>query len=154
MSNRLTRRELQCVRLAGDGHSNKEIGRVIKLAPNTVRNHLANAFAKLGTSDRFEAAKILANEPDAYQFSTSTLPPAANTGPSPNAPDVAVALVGHATESWILPRPNRKIWVRLCWIFVFAACSAITVTGIVSLMSSVVKDASGHAPPNAIRSLR
>jgi DNA-binding CsgD family transcriptional regulator len=52
----LTAQELQIVRLAGDGLSNKEIGQRLYLSPRTVSGHLYRAFPKLGVTSRGQIA--------------------------------------------------------------------------------------------------
>ena len=54
----LSERERAILRLAGEGHSNKAIGRTLSLSPGTVRNYLAEAASKLGASSRIEASRI------------------------------------------------------------------------------------------------
>ncbi|WP_406278148.1 LuxR C-terminal-related transcriptional regulator [Nocardia sp. NBC_00881] len=55
----LTPQELQVVRLAGEGASNREIGAQLFLSPRTVASHLYKAFPKLGISSRAELSKLL-----------------------------------------------------------------------------------------------
>jgi LuxR family maltose regulon positive regulatory protein len=52
---RLTRRELQILQLLDQQLSNKEIAQILVVAPDTVRNHLSNLFAKLDVSSRTQA---------------------------------------------------------------------------------------------------
>jgi DNA-binding CsgD family transcriptional regulator len=54
---RLTPQELQVVRLAAAGASNKQIGARLFLSPRTVGYHLYKAFPKLGVSAREELAR-------------------------------------------------------------------------------------------------
>ena len=54
----LTERERQVLRLAGQGHSNAEIGRRLHLAEGTVRNYLSEALGKLNAENRIEAWRI------------------------------------------------------------------------------------------------
>ncbi|MGW0246380.1 helix-turn-helix transcriptional regulator [Nocardia goodfellowii] len=54
----LTPQELQVVRLAAAGHSNKEIGARLFLSPRTVGHHLYKAYPKLGVTRRAELAHL------------------------------------------------------------------------------------------------
>lgn len=49
---RLTAQELQVVRLAATGMSNRDIGARLFISPRTVGYHLSNAYAKLGVTSR------------------------------------------------------------------------------------------------------
>jgi DNA-binding CsgD family transcriptional regulator len=55
----LTAQELQIVRMAGDGYSNKQIGQRLYLSPRTVSGHLYRAFPKLGITSRGQIAVCL-----------------------------------------------------------------------------------------------
>jgi DNA-binding CsgD family transcriptional regulator len=55
---RLTPQELQVVRLAAGGSSNREIAARLFLSPRTVGHHLYKAYPKLGVSRRVELAKL------------------------------------------------------------------------------------------------
>ena len=52
---RLTERELDGLRLLGDGASNREIARTLFVTEATVKTHLVNLFAKLGVESRAKA---------------------------------------------------------------------------------------------------
>jgi len=52
----LTPREVEVLRLAAGGHSNKRIAASLGLSEATVRTHVSNILAKLGASDRTQAA--------------------------------------------------------------------------------------------------
>lgn len=54
----LTDRERQVLRLAADGKGSGDIASTLHLAEGTVRNYLSEAIAKLGASNRVEAARI------------------------------------------------------------------------------------------------
>jgi DNA-binding CsgD family transcriptional regulator len=51
----LTRQELRALELIAAGQSNKEMARTLGVAPNTVKTHLANLFAKLEVGRRTQA---------------------------------------------------------------------------------------------------
>jgi DNA-binding CsgD family transcriptional regulator len=57
----LTDRERQVLGLICEGHSDAEMSRVLHLSPNTVRNHVASLFRKIGVNRR-SAAIIWARE--------------------------------------------------------------------------------------------
>ncbi len=48
----LTARELEVVRLIGQGHSNAEIGKELFVSEATVKTHINHIFSKLGARDR------------------------------------------------------------------------------------------------------
>ncbi|WP_263368694.1 response regulator transcription factor [Edaphobacter bradus] len=54
----LTDRERQILQRAGDGRSSPEIASELHLSEGTVRNYLSEAIAKLGASNRVDAARI------------------------------------------------------------------------------------------------
>jgi DNA-binding NarL/FixJ family response regulator len=51
----LTERELDVLRLAARGLTNKAIGRDLGISDRTVQGHLANIYGKLGAGSRTEA---------------------------------------------------------------------------------------------------
>ena len=54
----LTERELDVLRLAARGNTNRAIGRELSISDRTVQGHLANIFGKLGVSTRTEAVLL------------------------------------------------------------------------------------------------
>ncbi len=52
----LSERELEILRLVAQGASNKEIASTLVIAEGTVKNHVTNILGKLGVSDRTQAA--------------------------------------------------------------------------------------------------
>ncbi len=56
----LTNRELEVLRIASKGRSNKEIAAELFLSVNTVRNHMQHVLNKLGAHSKLEATAIAA----------------------------------------------------------------------------------------------
>lgn len=54
----LTDRELEVLRLAARGQTNKQIGVALQISDRTVQNHLANIYARLGVASRTEAVTV------------------------------------------------------------------------------------------------
>ena len=54
----LSDRERQVLQRAGDGRSSAEIAAELRLSEGTVRNYLSEAIAKLGATNRTDAARI------------------------------------------------------------------------------------------------
>ncbi|GIK37056.1 MAG: DNA-binding response regulator [Chloroflexota bacterium] len=55
---KLTQRELDVLRLAARGHTNRAIGLELGISDRTVQGHLANIFGKLGVTTRTEAVLL------------------------------------------------------------------------------------------------
>jgi DNA-binding CsgD family transcriptional regulator len=53
----LTRREVEILRFASEGLSNRQIGQLLWVTSETVKFHLHNVYGKLGVTSRFEAAR-------------------------------------------------------------------------------------------------
>lgn len=56
----LTDREIEVLRIAAQGHSNKEIASELYLSVNTVRNHMQHILTKLDAHSKLEATAIAA----------------------------------------------------------------------------------------------
>ncbi len=54
---RLTRREIEILRLVAEGRSNREVARLLWVTDQTVKFHLANTYRKLRVRNRFEASQ-------------------------------------------------------------------------------------------------
>ena len=55
-------REREILLLVAEGATNQEIAAALHLSPNTVRNHLARIYGRLGARSRLEAVAIAARE--------------------------------------------------------------------------------------------
>jgi DNA-binding NarL/FixJ family response regulator len=53
---RLTPRELEILRLIGQGQSNKEIAKALNITEGTVKNHVSKVLTAIGARDRTQAA--------------------------------------------------------------------------------------------------
>ncbi len=53
--NELSRREVQVLRALATGSTNKQIGELLFLSPQTVKHHASRAYRKLGARNRVEA---------------------------------------------------------------------------------------------------
>ncbi len=54
----LSLRELQVLTYLSQGQTNKEIACQLGISPQTVKNHLASLFRKLGVEDRTQAVLV------------------------------------------------------------------------------------------------
>ena len=54
---RLTRRELELLRLVAEGRSNAQVAAMLWVTEQTVKFHLSNVYRKLGVSNRTEASR-------------------------------------------------------------------------------------------------
>jgi DNA-binding NarL/FixJ family response regulator len=53
---KLTRRELEVLKLLAVGKYNKEVAEELEISERTVKNHVSNIFKKIGVTDRTQAA--------------------------------------------------------------------------------------------------
>lgn len=54
----LSAREIDVLRLIGEGNANKQIADKLSIAETTVKNHISNILSKLGANDRAHAVTI------------------------------------------------------------------------------------------------
>jgi DNA-binding NarL/FixJ family response regulator len=57
LTRKLTRREVEILRLVAAGRSNREVATLLFVTEETVKFHLANVYRKLGVHSRYEAAR-------------------------------------------------------------------------------------------------
>lgn len=131
MSESLSPREMECVRLAGLGLEDKEIAAQLGISPRTVSNHLHRAYAKLGVSDRKLAVRRLSSDYSGQALlipqenTTRSMEPAlAEQSGDAASPDV---------KSWSLPAPPRGLGPRVLIILAGAVIALLLAIGIVTL---------------------
>lgn len=130
MSERLTTRESECVRLAGQGLEDKEIAARLDISPRTVGNHLHRAYAKLGVSDRKLAARRLSI---GYSEASILIHDATQNGPvDPASAGQSVDDGSVVSSSWVLPPPPRGVGARLGIVVVGAVVALLLAIGIVT----------------------
>jgi DNA-binding NarL/FixJ family response regulator len=56
-SHRLTKREVEILRLAAEGHSNAQMARMLWVTEQTVKFHLSNVYRKISVGNRTEASR-------------------------------------------------------------------------------------------------
>ena len=56
----LTPREAEVLQLLAEGHANKEVGRLLRITPGTVKTHVAALIGKLGARSRMQAVSLAA----------------------------------------------------------------------------------------------
>lgn len=149
----LSRRELQVLRLAHEELGNKEIATRLGIAPSTVENHLTNAYAKLGTSDRRTAAALAVRDhPDLSRFAPTPMADVHRSGVEQKVRGDAPALDREpaGSDDWFLPAPPRRLITLIAAILLFAAVGGVITTGLVQLAAGGVAALSAVAPPDAV----
>lgn len=58
----LSERQAECLRLAAQGYTSKQIARAIGISPSTVDNHISAAVDRLGARNRIDAARFMLRE--------------------------------------------------------------------------------------------
>ena len=125
MEERLTPRQLECLRLAAT-MTDKEIARHIGISPHTVSLHIGKAMRRLGVSSRRAALRALAENP-LYASDPIPPPPAAASdqpvseggkrllqygGPRRSLYGIYVALGAWRTPPrWF----GTRVWLILAW---------------------------------------
>ena len=121
MPDQLTRREVECVQLAGDGLRDKAIAQRLGIGPRTVSSHLSEAYRKLGVSAREDAAAVLRSSygqqesriphlsETVLSVEASTAPP----GPADREVDVRTPATDHPWKP--LPTGMRRLGLIFAW---------------------------------------
>ncbi|WP_339873460.1 helix-turn-helix transcriptional regulator [uncultured Brevundimonas sp.] len=149
MAQRLTDRQLECLRLSAT-MTDKDIGRHLGISHHTVSLHVREAMRRLQVPSRKAALRLIASDP---LYGPDAIAPRAGPVPVQFAPgdpvDDMEAMIGASARTWPLPPPPRRS-VRLGLILLFAAVAALITVGIVNVVFGAVGTLAAHAPPNAI----
>lgn len=145
MVDRLTERQLQCLRLSAT-MTDKDIGRHLDISHHTVSLHIREAMRRLQVSSRKAALRRLASNP---LYGSEAITALVDPGPdqsAPGDPDGDTERTNSiTTHAWTLPPPPRPSF-RLGLILVFAAVAALITVGIVNVVSLAVGALASHAP--------
>ena len=147
MDERLTRREIQCVYLAGFRLSDQEIADRLGVSRKSVGNYLQSAFGKLGVRDRRRAAARLGERypgieiPDAEQIGAAPVSGRPVESPGPIAVD---------DRPWLARvwrAPPRGVLTRLGLILGVAVLYLLVLRGGMPLMEDLIA-ATDHFRPS------
>lgn len=148
MPSALSPRQRDCLELAAQGLTDKEIAARLAMSPRTVGAHLGEAYVRLGVTNRRDAIRALG-----IVYAPHPLPMAASDrlGPGEGA---SADTAGGDPRSWralvgSLPAPPRRR-VRLLLILLVAVGVAVVIAGIVLIMASAIERADLLAPGNAL----
>ncbi len=135
---RLTRREIECVQLAGLRLSNQEIADALGLSVSTVANYLQSANAKLGTGHRRAAAEALGNRCPGAGMTDAEL---RTLLPERLRPAVAPGVeTSEDRRPWLARawrRPPRGTWLRLGLIFGLTVVWLLVLAGLMPLLGTI-----------------
>lgn len=140
-TNQLSERQKDCLRLVARGLSSKEIALQVGLTPQTVDTYLKAAIARLGVSNRREAARLL-QDWEASQELGSPPPAVVEVAPVVQ-PGTATAVGGW--RAWMpLPplggRPNDlTLPARTFAVLRIAVISAVVVIAIALLIAAAFR---------------
>lgn len=149
MADRLTQRQLECLRLTAT-MTDKDISRHLGISHHTAGLHVREAMRRLQVSSRKAALRRLASDPlyGSEAIAVPAIPVPDRTAPGDPVDDTKTTN-GTSARVWPLPPPPRRS-VRLGLILVFAAVAALITVGIVNVVFGAVGTLAAHAPPNAI----
>jgi DNA-binding CsgD family transcriptional regulator len=100
-----------CLRLVAQGMSSKEIAKALDLTPQTVDTYVKASMARLGASNRREAARMLVAEEGSQKLGS---PSAALADAAPRH-DQAAATGSTGRLSWVRPPPVGGGFHDLNW---------------------------------------
>lgn len=151
---KLTEGQLDCLRLVAQHMSSKEIAVELNISPHTVDQRIRHALHTLGVSRRSQAARIVAQDGEPYQWLIHQSPYIEGDGPASD-PEGAVSTqirhAGRAGRAWegssfkteqkralfwsslqppfatrSHPRNEMSVGLRLLWVVVIATGAAFS----------------------------
>jgi DNA-binding CsgD family transcriptional regulator len=156
---KLSDRERECLRLVGQGYSNKDIARLLDLSDTRAGKIIHSANQKLGVSRRIDAARILAVHENrgvnVIPGMTHSLPPEAPAMAAAAPQDEARQPLSFREERapfGLSPDPadfglplrtkgvsgnDLKAWQRLTWIVVLSAAALLGVGSLAGGLGSL-----------------
>ncbi len=122
---KLSQRQRQCLELAGDGLTSKEIARSLNISPSTVDNHIQAACDRLGAKNRTDAVRIYRDDP-----SSEKLPKAL-----PKLGLFSFPPIGGQVND--LPKSQRIFHILQISVFAIIGVSAaiLTIAGVVHILA-------------------
>lgn len=134
----LSQRQAECLLLAGQGYTSKEIARSIGISPSTVDNHIGAAIDRLGARNRAEAARFMLMQTSSDPAEAALLVGASRrpveTGNPLSAAFVLPPLGGAPNR---IPQAQRLVHILQIAALAIALCSAaiLTIAGVVHVLS-------------------
>lgn len=95
----LSRGQLDCLRLVNEHHSSKEIAAALGISPHTVDQRIRGALQILGVERRSQAARLVAGEPDPYQYLIHQSPYIAAVPPADQQDEAISHQIRHADRA-------------------------------------------------------
>lgn len=130
----LSQRQAECLRLAGEGYTSKEIAREIGISPSTVDNHISTAVDRLGARNRVEAARFMLGDTSSDSFELGLITNA--TDRSRSIPSLFGALFKLPPLGGLRNAMSRK--QRVFHIFQIAAFATAVCSGVILTIAGVV----------------
>lgn len=133
---RLSRRQVECLNLASEGRTSKEIARAIGLSPSTVDNHIRSAIERLGARNRADAIRMLRDSQTPVTAAPSA-PPLLEVGDIEHQPSLPVGrfppLGGQINMLPVSRRLMMVLQITAASVMVGAAV-IVTISGVVHLL--------------------
>jgi DNA-binding CsgD family transcriptional regulator len=156
---KLTPKELECVRLVARDRSSKEIARELGRSGHTVDNQIKSALGKLGLSSRYELARLVAEHEGRDQTLASSTPIIQNEPDQPLVPDQPAdegdrRLREEAVPFHGFPLDHERLDGRLTNLDVLVRVALLAVVLLILLLGSLALLTSTQGLANIIQTPR